>query len=210
MDDISALTSLSFLWIFLWTVSFVMDPRLDTGLIYSGSQFLFSLAFVLSEYCLTRAKERMIELLLYIDPIQRTFFILVGWNYLCNWVDCTVWELFVILPTKMDELTLTMKIIVIHMVFSVCLGIAALLFFLHKLFPKKRKDKQIECITSNCFELATLADCDVCCICNEENTQNSVVTPCKHYFHNDCIEQWIEMNATCPMCRFDLKTSLIP
>ena len=44
---------------------------------------------------------------------------------------------------------------------------------------------------------------DDCVICSEPcNTENDFLTPCcRHYFHFDCLEEWIEQEPTCPMCR---------
>jgi hypothetical protein len=42
-----------------------------------------------------------------------------------------------------------------------------------------------------------------CVICLEEyKIQDSIkILSCKHYFHTDCIEQWLNINRSCPMCR---------
>ncbi|KAJ3382293.1 hypothetical protein HDU92_004861 [Lobulomyces angularis] len=45
-----------------------------------------------------------------------------------------------------------------------------------------------------------------CTICQEEYSDNEVVSemPCKHVFHPSCIEYWLKINGTCPVCRFSL------
>lgn len=45
-----------------------------------------------------------------------------------------------------------------------------------------------------------------CSICLEEDqlTTELYKTPCNHYFHNSCIETWLERSGTCPLCRFHL------
>ena len=46
-----------------------------------------------------------------------------------------------------------------------------------------------------------------CCICIEEIAigQKTILLPCGHMFHNDCIITWLKKNNTCPMCRFEIK-----
>ena len=46
-----------------------------------------------------------------------------------------------------------------------------------------------------------------CCICIEEIAigQKTILLPCGHMFHNDCIVTWLKKNNTCPMCRFEIK-----
>mmetsp|Transcript_87932 Transcript_87932/g.247046 ORF Transcript_87932/g.247046 Transcript_87932/m.247046 type:complete len:277 (+) Transcript_87932:66-896(+) len=31
-----------------------------------------------------------------------------------------------------------------------------------------------------------------------------IATPCRHYFHESCLEQWLMVARTCPLCRCDL------
>ncbi|KAJ2509716.1 hypothetical protein H4217_008207 [Coemansia sp. RSA 1939] len=43
-------------------------------------------------------------------------------------------------------------------------------------------------------------DCGICM--DEYNKDEEVVElPCKHIYHKDCIEHWLKMNGTCPVCR---------
>ncbi|KAG8745580.1 hypothetical protein FRC12_014513 [Ceratobasidium sp. 428] len=34
--------------------------------------------------------------------------------------------------------------------------------------------------------------------------QEALTLPCKHSFHVDCIEPWVKVKGTCPVCRFEL------
>ncbi|XP_010495826.1 PREDICTED: E3 ubiquitin-protein ligase RDUF1-like [Camelina sativa] len=45
-----------------------------------------------------------------------------------------------------------------------------------------------------------------CAICLEEWSKGDVATemPCKHRFHSKCVEEWLGMHATCPMCRYEM------
>jgi hypothetical protein len=46
-----------------------------------------------------------------------------------------------------------------------------------------------------------------CCICLEEISlgEKSILLPCGHMFHSNCIVTWLKKNNTCPMCRFEIK-----
>lgn len=45
-----------------------------------------------------------------------------------------------------------------------------------------------------------------CCCCKEDFTAVGTIkrTPCKHYFHEECLERWLRVSTTCPLCRNDL------
>jgi len=39
----------------------------------------------------------------------------------------------------------------------------------------------------------------------KENRKNTVITPCSHFFHADCLQQWIDVGKMeCPICRREL------
>lgn len=47
-----------------------------------------------------------------------------------------------------------------------------------------------------------------CAICIEslEEEKEKMVTrlPCSHYYHGDCIVQWLKINHVCPLCRYPM------
>lgn len=46
---------------------------------------------------------------------------------------------------------------------------------------------------------------DVCPICLEELTV-ARVTPCRHFFHNQCLRKWLKVQNKCPMCHSNILT----
>ncbi|KFK30652.1 hypothetical protein AALP_AA6G009800 [Arabis alpina] len=47
------------------------------------------------------------------------------------------------------------------------------------------------------------ADCCIC-LCSYEDGAELVTLPCNHHFHSMCIVKWLKMNATCPLCKFNI------
>ncbi|KAE8655772.1 putative Ribosomal protein L34e superfamily protein [Hibiscus syriacus] len=44
-------------------------------------------------------------------------------------------------------------------------------------------------------------DCSICLEEFKEDEEDSEM-PCKHVFHSGCVEKWLQMNGSCPICRF--------
>lgn len=45
-----------------------------------------------------------------------------------------------------------------------------------------------------------------CCICTDDLAAGSTVgaLECRHYFHPECLQSWVVMSQTCPVCRASL------
>lgn len=56
-------------------------------------------------------------------------------------------------------------------------------------------------------EEATVDETEKCCICTESKCTYSTI--CKHYFHKECIVRALEEKQTCPLCRGDLKKTIL-
>lgn len=65
----------------------------------------------------------------------------------------------------------------------------------------KIKVKQI----LNCFENYV----QVCCICLAKYANNDELRelPCSHFFHKDCVDKWLKINALCPLCKNEVGES---
>jgi hypothetical protein len=48
-----------------------------------------------------------------------------------------------------------------------------------------------------------------CSICQEAVTSATRIRRCGHCFHEACISQWFTMNPRCPMCRTDVRDSVV-
>ncbi|KAK9757987.1 hypothetical protein RND81_01G198800 [Saponaria officinalis] len=63
-----------------------------------------------------------------------------------------------------------------------------------------------ECDTDTPIERALSAEDAECVICLSAYDDGSEIRelPCRHHFHCDCIDKWLHMNATCPLCKYNI------
>ncbi|KAL1556521.1 E3 ubiquitin protein ligase RIE1-like [Salvia divinorum] len=47
------------------------------------------------------------------------------------------------------------------------------------------------------------AECCIC-LCQYEDGNELQALPCRHHFHSACIVKWLKMNATCPLCKYNI------
>lgn len=47
------------------------------------------------------------------------------------------------------------------------------------------------------------ADCAICLVAYEEGIEIRILK-CKHHYHSECIDQWICLTPTCPLCKRDV------
>jgi E3 ubiquitin-protein ligase BIG BROTHER-like protein len=48
------------------------------------------------------------------------------------------------------------------------------------------------------------ASCRVC-MADYEVPESLKTLPCRHHFHSSCIDKWLLINATCPICKSELR-----
>ncbi|KAF8026560.1 hypothetical protein BT93_F3142 [Corymbia citriodora subsp. variegata] len=50
----------------------------------------------------------------------------------------------------------------------------------------------------------------VCCICLSRYADNDELKelPCHHVFHVECIDKWLKINASCPLCKSEISESI--
>lgn len=56
---------------------------------------------------------------------------------------------------------------------------------------------------------ASSVECAVCLSMLEDGEMARSLPNCKHTFHADCIDQWLESNSTCPICRTEAEPRLV-
>ncbi|PIM98275.1 Anaphase-promoting complex (APC), subunit 11 [Handroanthus impetiginosus] len=51
----------------------------------------------------------------------------------------------------------------------------------------------------------------VCCICLAKYANNDELRelPCSHFFHKDCVDKWLKINASCPLCKVDVGETML-
>lgn len=68
-------------------------------------------------------------------------------------------------------------------------------------------DKAISCENGNAAKGLLAAECCVCC---EPFGPDLAIkrTPCQHVFHEACLEKWLKVTVSCPVCRSNLQQAL--
>ncbi|KAK7271623.1 hypothetical protein RJT34_27675 [Clitoria ternatea] len=79
------------------------------------------------------------------------------------------------------------------------------------LSPSPPQPSKTPHVPSTPVTLSLLSDLDpngvvLCAVCKDQIALHSQAKqlPCKHLYHADCITPWLEIHATCPLCRFRL------
>uniref|UniRef100_A0A803LQP9 RING-type E3 ubiquitin transferase n=1 Tax=Chenopodium quinoa TaxID=63459 RepID=A0A803LQP9_CHEQI len=69
-----------------------------------------------------------------------------------------------------------------------------------------------ECGTECPIERTLNAEDAECCICLSayEDGIELRELPCGHHFHSSCVEKWLHINSTCPLCKYDISKRYSP
>ncbi|KAE7999807.1 hypothetical protein FH972_004202 [Carpinus fangiana] len=67
-----------------------------------------------------------------------------------------------------------------------------------------------ECDTDTPTERVLSQEDAECCICLSAYDDGTELRelPCNHHFHCTCIDKWLHINATCPLCKFNILKSV--
>ncbi|KAL6544279.1 hypothetical protein OROGR_010776 [Orobanche gracilis] len=51
----------------------------------------------------------------------------------------------------------------------------------------------------------------VCCICLAKYVNNDELRelPCFHFFHKECVDKWLKINASCPLCKAEVGETVL-
>ncbi|GJJ77335.1 hypothetical protein EMPS_09694 [Entomortierella parvispora] len=58
--------------------------------------------------------------------------------------------------------------------------------------------EQVECRISTACSI---------CLCEYEDQEDLRRLPCDHYFHKECVDEWLKLKRTCPLCKRDITES---
>jgi hypothetical protein len=53
-------------------------------------------------------------------------------------------------------------------------------------------------------------DCSICQDAYEVGASIRKILFCQHAFHTACIDTWFTRDVRCPMCRHDIRSSIVP
>ena len=58
-------------------------------------------------------------------------------------------------------------------------------------------------------ERSVSAEDVICCICLGKYKDDVQLRelPCSHHFHVECVDKWLKINASCPLCKHEVGDS---
>jgi len=65
-----------------------------------------------------------------------------------------------------------------------------------------------EILNNTEIDLNTTQVSEMCTICRENMEENAIIKKikkCNHYFHQNCLDNWLKNHTTCPNCRQDIR-----
>ena len=91
-----------------------------------------------------------------------------------------------------------------HFVPTMCIIIILVLSFGSQCLKFKfLKSSNIKKIKYEKINDNLLNECSIC-LTEFVNSDNLIILPCNHYYHEACVTKWFEKEKTCPICRINL------
>ena len=59
------------------------------------------------------------------------------------------------------------------------------------------------------YTIYVLQECCICLLPYEDGVELRGL-PCGHHFHSACVDRWLKMNSTCPLCKYNVSKSSSP
>jgi hypothetical protein len=213
------LGSVSLFWILCWVFSIVTYRLWDLSTQYALIQILFCFLYFTSALFLdTGFKLWKWEItsqvftygLLTFDFVRRIVFVGVGSTWIHSQFGLSAME---ILNSRMFyRIPFLNRLVCIHILFSMILvfmdGVGVVYLIFHPQsedlapVPTSEPEEKAEIEMTSIFTEKRVS-LDVCAICNDDMTDAVQSIQCGHVFHKACIEEWIKMHPTCPLCRSD-------
>ncbi|GAB5591462.1 hypothetical protein Unana1_06362 [Umbelopsis nana] len=75
--------------------------------------------------------------------------------------------------------------------------------------PPPASEEAIASLKSRKTAIKDIDNNQDCSVCKEDFviSEDVLTLPCEHFFHRECIKQWLLVNGTCPICRYSLADS---
>lgn len=92
------------------------------------------------------------------------------------------------------------------LIMLICCCMPCIAPFLDTVSMKGAEKKEIKKLPTKKYEPMADNPDDQCSVCleNFEAGEEVRTLPCGHYFHDHCIDEWLVLNRTCPLCRKDI------
>lgn len=76
--------------------------------------------------------------------------------------------------------------------------------------PLERNESIYINVNTQLYETVPLDTIDTCVICSSifEPKEGVTILDCKHVFHTKCIKEWGHYNASCPVCKQEIDSSI--
>ncbi|GAA0167925.1 hypothetical protein LIER_22759 [Lithospermum erythrorhizon] len=52
-------------------------------------------------------------------------------------------------------------------------------------------------------------DCSICLGIFEDGEELKTLSPCNHYYHSKCVDDWLKIKKTCPLCRTPVGVDIV-